>query len=209
MRHLHLVLTLLLFSCVGQTDSRKNEFIAEIPRHDNGDVDLFYKLTLDKSQQLNLDSIQTGYDSIQIRIWYEYSLTKTRKLLVLKNMAGVWEGRKYIMTVDWDWQAIRDSIESVESTTVVPVSGWDKFTEELFDLKITSLPNMDDIPGLEDGWFDGVTYNVEIATKYQYRFYGYHLPDKFQDEFWQARNMMSILNLVKRELKISWEFEGP
>ena len=60
---------------------------------------------------------------------------------------------------------------------------------------------MDDIPGLQDRWTDGVTYNVEIATKKQYRFYGYHLPDKFENKFWQAKNMTGILSLLSAELR--------
>jgi len=62
-----------------------------------------------------------------------------------------------------------------------------------------TLPDMDSIPGLKDNWTDGVTYNVEVATKKQYRFYSYHLPDKFKDKFWQAKNITLILNLISRE----------
>jgi hypothetical protein len=72
----------------------------------------------------------------------------------------------------------------------------------LFALQITTLPHMSDIPGLRDGWTDGVSYNVEVATKDQYRFYGYHLPDKFQDKYWQAKNMVDILNLIGSEFGI-------
>ena len=84
---------------------------------------------------------------------------------------------------------------------MTPKSGWDKFISKLLSLKVMTLPNMEDIPGLEDNWTDGVTYNVEIATKNQYRFYGYHLPDKFEDRFWQAKNMTAILNLIQTELR--------
>lgn len=84
---------------------------------------------------------------------------------------------------------------------MTPKSGWDKFINELLSLKIMTLPNMDDIPGLQDNWTDGVTYNIEIATKKRYRFYSYHLPDKFEDNFWQAKNMTEILSLISTELK--------
>jgi hypothetical protein len=39
---------------------------------------------------------------------------------------------------------------------------------------------------------DGVDFNIEIASKYQYRFYGYHSPEYFQGKFWQAKNMTQI-----------------
>jgi hypothetical protein len=63
-----------------------------------------------------------------------------------------------------------------------------------------TLPNMDDIPGLQDGYRDGATYNIEVVTKKQYRFYGYHLPKEFADKSWQAKNMSGILGLVSSEL---------
>jgi hypothetical protein len=58
-------------------------------------------------------------------------------------------------------------------------------------------------PGLEDGWTDGISYKIEVATKRQYRFYGYHLPDKFQDKLWQAKNKVDILKLVETEFGIT------
>ena len=59
---------------------------------------------------------------------------------------------------------------------------------------------MDNIPRLMDMIDDGVDFNIEIASKYQYRFYGYHNPEQFQDKFWQAKNMNQIVKLIREEL---------
>ena len=44
--------------------------------------------------------------------------------------------------------------------------------------------------------------NVEVATKNQYRFYGYWEPHEYQNKFWQAKNMADILNLFEQELSV-------
>lgn len=201
------ILIIGLFSCTGRTANHNSEFTREISRYDNGDVDLLYKLTQDKARQLKLDAIENGYDSIKIRVWYNYSLINNRKLLVLSNRNGVWSGTLYKMTVNWDPQINKETIETIEKGQVVPRTGWANFINKLYELQILTLPDMDDIQNLRDNWLDGVDYNVEIATKNQYRFYEYHMPDKFQDEFWQAKNMMGILNLIQDEFEVDWELK--
>jgi hypothetical protein len=66
---------------------------------------------------------------------------------------------------------------------------------------VLSLPNQDDIPNYGNGT-DGRTYNVEVATKNQYRFYGYWEPQEYQNKFWQAKNMADILKLFETELGV-------
>ncbi|MDI9868957.1 hypothetical protein [Flectobacillus roseus] len=198
-------------SCSGQDNSSISKkssqvntatsFKKEIPTYKNGGVDLFYELKKQKEKQLNLDSLESGFDSLQIRIWYDYALLINRELIVIKRTNGKWSAEHYQMAVDWDAFKTTEVIKINKIKSVLPKSGWDNFFNKLLSFKIMTLPNMDDISGLEDNWTDGVTYNIEIATKKQYRFYGYHLPDKFQDKFWQAKNMTEILSLISTELR--------
>jgi hypothetical protein len=191
-----------LAPCSGQSiDTVK--FKKEIPTYNNGEPDLFYKLTQQKVKQLKIDTLQSGYDSLQIRIWYDYSLMSLRKLLIIKRTHGVWTATAYTMAVNWNAPNQTETLKPQKVEIINPKNGWDDFLKKLFALQIMSLPNMDDIPGLEDGWTDGITYNVEIATKTQYRFYGYHLPGEFAEQYWQAKNMVSILNLIEDEFGIT------
>ena len=84
---------------------------------------------------------------------------------------------------------------------MTPRSGWQYFVKKLLDLKIVTLPSMVNIVGYEDGK-DGKTFNVEIASKKQYRYYTYWEPHEYQNKFWQAKNMEEILNLFKTELNV-------
>lgn len=200
---------ILLYACNGQdrigakvskTDTTK-VFNREIPTGKDGTVDLFYNLKKQKASQLKLDSLESGFDSLQIRISYDYSLVTKRDLVVIKMTNAKWEGKLYEMTVDWDAFTLTEKVISKKVKSIAPRSGWNSFVQKVLDLEVMSLPNMDDIPGLEDGWNDGVTYNVEVATQRQYRYYSYHLPKEFQDKFWQAKNMIKILELIKNELR--------
>lgn len=164
---------------------------------DDGRPDIFYTLAKSKAKQLQLPSIEKGFDGLQIRVWYEYSRSNRRQLVTIINHKSQWEAAVYEMEIkDGPGQEILTSVE----TLLVPKSGWDTFNKTLIDLKIITLPDMNNIPGLEDRYKDGKAYSIEIATKHQYRFYTYHLPEEFQDKFWQAKNMTMFLKFLKVEL---------
>jgi hypothetical protein len=201
-----IALGIFLTSCNGQekvinsTSTNTDTLKKEIPTYKDGTEDLFYKLKQQKATQLRLDSLESGYDSLQIRIWYDYALLTQRDLVIIKQTNGKWSGEFYELNAVWNAFKNSDTITGKKIKSVIPKSGWDTFIKKLFDLKIMTLPDMDSIPGLQDNWTDGVTYNFEIATKKEYRFYGYHLPEKFEDKFWQAKNITEILKLISDEL---------
>jgi hypothetical protein len=196
-----LLVTLIAY-CSAQTDNDSRSFIREIPTDADGKPDLFYRLSQQEAKQLKLENLQNGYDSLQIRIWYDASLTNSCALLVIKRTNSVWSATWYAMSVDWNAYELTKNITGKQEKTLTPIHGWDNFIKQLSALKIETLPNMRDIPGLKDHWEDGDACNVEIATKKKYRFYSYHLPEKFQDKYWQAKNMVDILNLVRKELGV-------
>jgi hypothetical protein len=190
-----LLFVFFIFSC-------HQQFKKEIPIRENGS----YDLKKQKEKQLQLDSLESGFNSLQIRIWHDYSLVTKRELIIIKKVKDQWTGKYYDMKVDWDAFKDTETITSSKSELIAPNSGWNNFTKKLFELNIKTLPNMADIPGLINDWDDGSTYNIEIATKNQYRFYSYHEPDKFEDKYWQAKKMVEILNLVSSEFKRTHAF---
>ncbi len=204
-----IIFSTIFFLCNAQNDPSVSNpspkvnttilFKKEIPTYANGSADLFYELVKQKEKQLKLDTLESGFESLQIRIWYDYDLRINRELLVLKYTNGKWKGEHFEMLVKWDADKNVETVTGSKINSVTPKSGWESFIHRLLDLKIMTLPNMDNIPGLVDNWTDGVNYNIEVATKKQYRFYGYHLPEKFEDRFWQAKNITEILALISTE----------
>ena len=61
------------------------------------------------------------------------------------------------------------------------------------------------IPDLEDGMLDGSAYTVEIERGDSCASYRYHEPEDFQDDFWQAKNMVEILKKIDLEFGIPWD----
>lgn len=206
MKLFYYFLTIIILSfaaCNAPTSSRSQPstfvdtnktFKKEIPL-----ADIFYTLAKAKQRQLGLDSLENGFDNLQVRVWYDFALVRERKLVVITNRDAVWTAVVYDLQVDWDGQT--ETILSKNVKQVTPKSGWVTFSKRLLELKIVTLPNQDVIEGYYQGT-DGETYNVEVASKNRYRFYGYWAPGLYRDKFWQAKNMTEILNLFETELGV-------
>ncbi|MCW3074760.1 MAG: hypothetical protein JWP69_1829 [Flaviaesturariibacter sp.] len=198
-----LTIVIFSFSCKGQrnpisqpapfVDTNK-AFKKEIPS-----VDIFYNLAKTKQKQLGLYSLENGFDDLQIRVWYDFALVRERRLVVITNNDANWTATVYHLQVDWDGKT--ETILSKKVKQLIPKSGWTTFSKKLLDLKVVTLPSQDYIKGYSGGE-DGRTYNVEVASKNQYRFYSYWEPQEYQTKFWQAKNMADILKLFETELGI-------
>jgi hypothetical protein len=120
---------------------------------------------------LNLDSIENGYDSLQIRLWIYPALLNRRDLYLLKRAKGRWSAMHYVVAVESESEADRIRYILKDSATVAPMSGWNQFIETVYALDIITLPNMEQIPINDNIYDDGWNYSIELATKKFYRFY--------------------------------------
>ncbi len=202
------IMLLFFFSCKGQAQSSNSSIVfadttkpfkKEIPTYKNGRVNIFYELAKTKQKQLGLDSLEKGFDNLQIRVWYDFALVRERILVIITNKDTVWTATIYYLNVDWDGKT--ETILSKRIKQVTPKSGWAAFSKKILDLQIITLPNQDDVKDYGRG-FDGRTYNVEVATKNQYRFYCYWEPQANQNKHWQAKNMADILDLFEKEFAL-------
>lgn len=206
--YLPLVIFLCFAACGEQTNPMNQSttfvkttkpFKKEIPTYTDGGNDIFYNLAKKKQKQLGLDSLESGFSDLQIRVWYDFSLVRERKLVIIKNENASWAAMIYDLQVNWD--GLTETILSKKIRQATPKSGWADFSKKLLDLQVLTLPNQDDIPNYGGG-NDGTTYSFEVATQNQYRFYGYWEPQEYQDKFWQAKNIVDILRLFETELGI-------
>jgi hypothetical protein len=167
----------------------------------------------------NIEKISHGYDSLQIRIWYFPAYAPLEiPIVTIYRTAGQWTGtlRKVGMDFIEDTTAAKTMTMRelfvptiVRSQILTPRSNWDSVSKTLESLGILTLPNMDEIPGFQNGMLDGFSYTVEIATDKQYRIYNYDSPENFSDRFLQAKNMVAILDLVDDELGVPWNIDDP
>jgi hypothetical protein len=165
----------------------------EIPTGLKGKPTWSYIYDSQKAAQLGLDDLaRTGYDSIQIRIWFDYSMAIERHLIILKKSKGKWTCDFW--TVQSKMNSTTDSQVVISSSVrqIDPKMGWSDFIGKLDSLHISTLPNG---PG---GGMDGASYNIEVATNDTYRYYSYWSPETTQAKFWGSRNMVEIIRLIEK-----------
>jgi hypothetical protein len=204
-----LVAVTLFVSCGGNSDCTNVPLIyvdtlkffkKDVPTLD-GLNDLFYDLIKQREQSLNLDSIDSGYAGLQIRIWYDLARPPEKKLLVIRNQDTVWRAKIYMLKENW--QGDRSILSVAYSFNVLPLSGWVSFSRYLLNSPITSLPSMHILREYETGK-DGIFFNVEIASKNQYRFYNYADPVEHEQQFWEAKKMTEIIQQLEYEFNFSF-----
>lgn len=154
------------------------------------------------AQRFKIKDISKGVDQLCIRVWYSHSFSDHMKVVqLMKDSIGNWSAQMEL--VIFDTEKGRDSILEVR-TERLQYQHMDDLYIRLHNLQIENLPDMYDIPGLEDRVLDGSSYNIEIATSQSYRYYGYHSPDSFKKKYWQADNVVQILETIEQELDVPW-----
>lgn len=176
---------------------RSENFELDIPLEKEGrgkgELDLMYRFLKADGYRLGLDSLELGYDSLQIRIWLGCSMAIKRDLIILKcNNAG-WKGSHVAFTEpNGTGEAINKTVRSI-----TPRSGWKAFTDSLRSWKILDLPDQSAIDGYKGCGTDGDPFYFEWATTKQYRFYQYcNLKDNI-DDYWQAANALKMADFWK------------
>lgn len=208
-RNLIIIICLIIFaSCNEQKNHNpivgdKKVFdtvIKDIPLNKNGKPYGYYRNKPNVENKLGLSTLEKGFDSLQIRLWYGYSSNDRSQLVILKNNNQEWSAE--LFTLEYQFDSNTDTITSISKSSIIrePASGWSNFSRRLFDLQIMTLPDEDkirDYPDLMDG--NGII--VELATRKLYRVYSYKEPNYIYNrkKIKEAYNMESILNLIEQE----------
>lgn len=203
---------LLICSCQGklvdtnQYGHSDGKFHREISLNkygrDKGQPHFFYNLIKSNSQALKLDSIENGFETLQIRIWLGHSMAIKHHVLILKLIDKHWHA-DLISYEENDEIESQIKVDTYESD-IKPKNGWQSFIKELNRLDIINLLNFDKLPGYNDSGADGINYYFEIGKRDSYRFYYYPDPLNNSGEFWQAKNVLTFSKLIEEEFDFEY-----
>jgi hypothetical protein len=156
-----------------------------------------YLLIQDDLKRTNLRAYDKGYDSIAIRLFYNYFGPEIDIVEIRKHCEG-WIAQ--FIKIKRHSEKERVMVDVVENKFISPESGWTNFTSKIFALGITSLPDYSEIPDYNPE-NDGHSLTVEIATAKYYRIYTYLNP-KTKPNIPEAKKIEEIMELIEQEFGI-------
>lgn len=196
-----IIITIILLSC---THSSKNSqimtFKRDLPPDSTGKNSLFASIIFIRDS-LQLDTLENGFDSLQIRIWLKYTSDLKQKSIIIKNKKGTWSAYYYEFKPKYYFGT--DSLLYFEKhiSEKYPKISWHDFMDKLYRYKISTLPDFTKVKG----YYYPATHNdvvaIEVSTVNEYRLYNYPSP-ALMTEFSEAKNVEKILNLITQEFDI-------
>lgn len=183
-----------------------SNFVKDIPTFKKGNskglFTLLYEYTSREASLLHLDSLELGFDSLQVRIWLGHEMAIKKHAVIFKYTESNWSG--CLVSYSRENEAGKRFLKEIIFTDVRPVSGWENFIQKMLALKILELPDDEDLPAYDGCAGDGLAYYFEWATKNKYRFYSYCGLDSNTDKFWQAKNVAEFADLVEKEFNFKY-----
>jgi len=170
----------------------------DIPQSLDGSLNAQYLLKDSAEKKAGFQTMENGFDSLKIRFWFGYVFTDKEQVIEIEFVNNKWNGTLFNLS-----NAYNSNYDSVitlkrEVSNIIPRSGWAKFTEELFNLDVLTLPSWEAIPKYTlDS--DASSINVQIATKNMYRIYFYPSPSS-NEQILEAKKINKIIRLLQDEL---------
>jgi hypothetical protein len=195
-------LMIALLSCKGQI-KHSISFTEYLPDFKNGKSDKLIGLKTSRDS-LKLDTLENGYDSIQIRLWVTYTRKDTFQIFSIKNFHNKWSS-EYCEAV-LHYSQDHDSLLYYSKTEkhLYPKSDWQPVIDSLLKLNILTLPDCTKIKAYDFPFDGGNSVTIEISTIKQYRLYMYQLRSYYRNKYKEAENVDDILKLLSNEFGIKY-----
>lgn len=155
------------------------------------------KATKELHTLLKLESLQNGFDSLQIGIWIDCG-NKISSLIVLERKKYQWKALFYSFKILYDEKLDLD-IRNLTTESKTPKSGWENFSENLRKTGIIELPDhMNFFPkySLPN---DANKVLVEVGMLKKYRLYEYPELGLNSNISKGPGKLHQALNLIERE----------
>lgn len=188
---------LIILVCEGraQNNTSPNTADTTVFERDIGKADFHEHLIWARNYLGKLDTLENGFSTLQIRLWYEFDRPSDRQIVVIKRTSH-WEAELH--TTSWAYTPDSAYLTKRTIRKGVPKIGWDAFVDSLIRLGIATLPDQSQVPGMHP--ISSSTLHVEIATKDTYRYYHYTYPLEYVKKFETAAKIEKIMQLIERQL---------
>jgi len=151
-----------------------------------------------KIWDLNLDTLEFGYTTLQIRIWLGHTMARVNHVVVLKRVNKHWLGLLY--ELKRDEAGFESTVKSIK-----PKVGWNNLIDSLDKLKLFSIDNSLDSKEYDgNGGGDVPFHTVEISTPTKYHSYEYNILEGYTEKFWQVKNVQLISELLENEFGFNY-----
>ena len=191
--------------CKAQVKKQSNVFTRYLPDLKNGTSNRLLGLQANRDS-LKLDTLENGYDSIQIRIWATYARKDSEQVISIKRHNHQWSA-SYCLAAEF-LSPQTDSLRCfpIKTQALYPKSNWQEVLDSLISFDILLLPNCTKVKGyMQSIPFDGGNaVTIEVSTVNLYRMYMYALPSSNKDEFKEAASVDAILNLLSYEFGVKY-----
>ena len=150
------------------------------------------KAFAEQATKLNLIPIDKGVDSFEMRIWVG-SMFVEHDLIILKYLDTSWLGQKVRYYKSEDGVTHFKNERLLKPAITLPL-----LIDSLRVIQLDKLISQEQIPNFVDNVADGVTYNLEIATKSSYKLLTYHCPEHFSKTEINNKKFLDLILLVDK-----------
>jgi|SRR5579859_521080 len=178
------------------TDSPKQGIIKDIPRDKGGVPYRYYGKKRELEKLLGLSTLEKGYDSLQIRVWYGSSFINSLQLLILTRSHDSWSAEYDSISLHYNKKGDSLLTATKHTESKSPSSGWRYLTNTLSRLGIYTLPDASRLPHYPEA-NDGYGITIEYATKKKYRIYNYTTFEGLQ--YTETKKISKILKLLETQ----------
>ena len=192
MRHtlIFILAIVVLLSCNSTDTSTKNEPFSP-PTVDTIKL-ARQKAFSEQASKLNLTPIENGVDSFEMRIWVGSMLVE-HDLVILKYIDTSW------LTQKIRYYKSEDGVTHFKKEKLAkPTISLALLIDSLKQMQLEKIVSQEEIPNFVDNVVDGVTYNLEIATKGNYRLLTYHCPEHFAKTESNNKKFLDLVILVDK-----------
>jgi len=151
---------------------------------------------------LKLDTLENGYDSIQLRLWLTPSRSDEFQVFCLKRKNHIWSSVCYDVSAFFNKN--RDSIlfYKKEAHQLAPKSSWETIFKKLVKLNVLTLPDFRKLKKYPKPFDGGNSITIEIATIKWYKIYMFQEPNYNKKKFKEAQDLDNILKLISYEFNL-------